>query len=76
MAEETTTFSLEEAFEQLDNMLEALESPEISLEKSFETYEAAMELLKKCDASIDQVEKKVLALNAEGELNEFHPDSE
>ena len=76
MTEEKTTFSLEEAFEQLDGMLEELESPQISLDKSFESYQAAMELLKKCDASIDQVEKKVLALNAEGELDEFQPESE
>ncbi len=74
--EENTTFSLEEAFEQLDQMLEELESPEISLEKSFLAYQAAMELLKKCDSAIDQVEKKVLALNGEGELDEFKPDAE
>lgn len=63
--------NLEEAFERLDEMLEELESPEISLEESFQVYEAGMKLLKQCNDIIDRVEKSVLKLNENGELEEL-----
>lgn len=63
--------SLEEAFEQLEETVAALEQEEISLEESFRIYKEGMELLKKCSQAIDQVEKKVLVLDADGETYEF-----
>jgi exodeoxyribonuclease VII small subunit len=63
--------TLEEAFQALDEMIVALESREITLEESFQKYEQAMELVKACNGKIDQVEKKVLILNENGEANEF-----
>lgn len=62
---------LEETFEELDEMLSVLESPDISLEESFQVYEKGMKLLNQCNAIIDKVEKKVLKLNESGELEEF-----
>lgn len=62
---------LEESFEKLDGMLEELESPDISLEESFRVYQEGMKLLKQCNAIIDRVEKSVLKLNEDGELEEF-----
>lgn len=67
-AEEVT---LEEYFDQLDEILEALESREITLEDSFQTYARGMELLKKCHDKIDLVEKKMQVINEEGELSDF-----
>lgn len=64
-------FKLEEAFQALDDMLEQLESPEISLEESFQVYKEGMTLLARCNASIDQVEKKVLKLAQDGTLEEM-----
>ena len=64
-------FQLEEAFEKLEKTVEALEREDISLEESFRIYQEGMELLKKCNLEIDQVEKKVLVLNEDGESNEF-----
>lgn len=63
--------TLEEAFAQLDEMLLQLESEDISLEDSFKKYEQGMQLLKYCDETIDQVEKKVLLLQENGETDEF-----
>lgn len=63
--------TLEEAFAQLDEMLLQLESEDISLEDSFKTYEQGIKLLKYCDETIDQVEKKVLLLQENGETDEF-----
>ena len=64
-------FQLEEAFEKLEKTVEALEREDISLEESFRIYQEGMELLKKCNLEIDQVEKKVLVLNEDGESHEF-----
>ena len=63
--------SLEESFEKLDEMLNELESPDISLEESFRVYQEGMKLLKQCNETIDRVEKSVLKLNENGELEEF-----
>lgn len=69
--EETKEFKLEEGFEKLDEMLGALESPDISLEDSFQVYEEGMKLLQQCNEIIDKVEKKVLKLNENGTLEEL-----
>lgn len=61
----------EEAFEQLEAVITTLDNPELSLEEAFAAYKDGMELLKHCNASIDAVEKKVKAMNEEGELYEF-----
>ncbi len=64
-------FSLEETFEKLDGMLERLEDREISLEESFSLYQQGMQLLHKCSEAIDTVEKKIMIMNGDGELDEF-----
>lgn len=63
--------SMEEAFEELDTIVERLEGGEASLEESFRIYQKGMELLKYCSEKIDTVEKKMMKLNENGELSEF-----
>lgn len=63
--------SLEAAFAELDVMLEKLADREVSLEESFDVYAEGTKLLKYCNDKLDQVEKKMLVLNEEGELHEF-----
>ncbi len=63
--------SLEEAFAQLDEYISELEKPDNSLEASFRAYEKGMKLVKYCNDAIDKVEKKVLVLGQDGELDEF-----
>lgn len=63
--------SLEEAFGKLDSLISELEKPENSLEASFKAFEEGMQLVKYCNESIDKVEKKVLVLGQDGELDEF-----
>ncbi len=63
--------SLEENFAKLEETLEKLEQDELSLEESFAAYAKGMELLKQCNEEIDKVEKKVLMLSEEGNLEEF-----
>ncbi len=54
--------SIEQTFQELEQMIEKLESSEISLEESFASYEAGMKLVKACGEKIDLVEKQMLVL--------------
>ncbi len=63
--------TLEEMMQEIDAHIQKLESDEISLEDSFHVYEQGMKLLKECNDKIDRVEKKVLALNEDGTLQEM-----
>lgn len=69
--QENQELILEDAFDKLEETVAALEREELSLEESFQIYKNGMELLKKCNEAIDQVEKKVLVLNGNGETDEF-----
>ena len=68
---EERELTLEEAFARLEEITRRLEDEKISLEDSFAQYQKGMQLLKYCNESIDRVEKKVLVLNGEGNLDEF-----
>ena len=63
--------SLEETFEQIEEVISRLETEEITLEQSFWEYNRGMQLLKHCNETIDRVEKKVLRINEDGGLDEF-----
>ena len=63
--------NLEQMFASLEDVIGQLEQDDVSLEKSFELYNRGMMLLKKCDQTIDEVEKKVLILDEEGNTHEF-----
>lgn len=69
MAKATKT--LEETFEELDEIIGQLEKEEVGLDDSFRLYNAGMKLLKSCNASIDKVEKKILTINEKGEEDEL-----
>lgn len=63
--------NLEEMFQNLEDVIRAMEDSDVTLEKSFDLYNRGMELLKKCNRTIDEVEKKVLVLDEDGETHEF-----
>ena len=65
------TPSLEELFDNLQEVVDQLENEDVSLEESFRLYNEGMILLKKCNETIDTVEKKVLGLDENGETHEF-----
>ncbi|MDE7284032.1 MAG: exodeoxyribonuclease VII small subunit [Lachnospiraceae bacterium] len=68
---DTPECSLEEAFEQIEATIARLEDEDITLEDSFRAYQDGMKLLKYCNEKIDRVEKQVLKINEDGELDEF-----
>ena len=63
--------NLEEMFKDLEELIGKMENEEITLEQAFDLYNNGMELLKKCNLSIDEVEKKVLVLDENGETDEL-----
>lgn len=63
--------TVEEAFQELDEMVKKMESNEISLDESFQLYNEGMKLLKYCNDKIDKVEKKMLMIGEDGEAHEF-----
>lgn len=71
MAEQEKQLSLEENFERLDSIIEQLEAEDVSLEEAFTAYSTGMSILKECNEQIDRVEKKVLKLSEQGNLEEL-----
>ena len=71
MAEITEAKTIEEVFQELDNLAVKLEDSETSLEDSFRFYKEGMELLKYFSDKLDTVEKKMLQMDEDGTLREF-----
>lgn len=63
--------SLEDTFKMIEDLIEKLEDPGIAIEDAFKEYESGMKLLKGCNEKLDLIEKKVMAVGADGELHEF-----
>ena len=64
--------SYEEAVEQLDGILERIESGEIGLEDSITAYEQGVGLIKRCREILDRAEQRIEHLDAA----RLGPDSE
>ncbi|MEG1901399.1 MAG: exodeoxyribonuclease VII small subunit [Clostridium sp.] len=58
-----TELSLEEIFDQLEEVIGQLMNGDISLEDSFKYYESGMKMVKHCGEKIDKVEKEIIVLN-------------
>ena len=58
--------TLEKAFEELEVIIEKMNSKEVSLDDSFALYTEGTKLLKYCNEQLDNVEKKMLVLSEEG----------
>ena len=63
--------NLEEMFKDLEELIGKMENEEITLEQTFDLYNNGIKKKKKCNLSIDEVEKKVLVLDENGETDEF-----
>ena len=63
--------TIDQGFDSLEEIIEKMQDTEVSLEDSFALYEQGMKMLKNCNQKIDAVEKKMLKMNEQGELEEF-----
>lgn len=70
-AKEEKKENLEQKFQALEEVIEKLEGEDVTLEQSFDLYNKGMTLLMNCTRMIDEVEKKVLVLDENGETHEF-----
>lgn len=68
MAEEMT---IEQSFEQLEEIIDKMQETDVTLEDSFALYEQGMKMIQECNRRIDEVEKKMLVMNEAGELTEL-----
>ncbi len=57
--------SIETAFEELEEIISAMEDPKTSLEASFKLFNAGMKLVGYCSNSLDKVEKKLIQVGEE-----------
>lgn len=55
--------TLEEAFEKLDEIIEAMEESELPLEKTFEFYKQGLDMVKYCNDKIEKVECDIKKLS-------------
>ena len=63
--------NLEEMFVRLDQVIGTLEGEDVSLEEAFGLYDQGMKLIRRCNQTINEVEKKILVLDENGEKHEF-----
>lgn len=63
--------NLEEMFDRLNQVIGTLEGEDVSLEEAFGLYDQGMKLIRRCNQTINEVEKKILVLDENGEKHEF-----
>ena len=63
--------SIEEKFESLEKLVNKLENEKLSLEESIKLYEDAMKLSKELSIELNEVTKKVMLIQENGEKVEF-----
>lgn len=62
---------LEDLLQEVEELIARMEEEDISLDEAFGAYEQGMKKLQSCNEKIDRIEKKMLVLNEQGELEEF-----
>ena len=58
--------TIEQNFEQLENILKEMQSEEVTLEQSFKLYNQGLKLVKDCNGQIDTIEKKIRIIEGNG----------
>ena len=66
-----TELSLEERLEHIEEIIEKIEAGEMTLDESFELYKIGLEEIKEANNMLDKMEKAILIVNEEGNLEEF-----
>ncbi len=62
---------LEERFSMIEDILEKMEDEDVTLDQSFDLYKQGIEQIKAANADLDRIEKAMLVINEDGELEEF-----
>ena len=62
---------LEERFSMIEDILGKMEDEDVTLDQSFDLYKQGIEQIKTANADLDRIEKAMLVINEDGELEEF-----
>ncbi len=62
---------LEERFSMIEDILSQMEDENVTLDQSFDLYKQGIEQIKAANADLDRIEKAMLVMNEDGELEEF-----
>lgn len=65
--------AIEDAFKQLDEIIEILENKDTSLSEAFSQYEKGIRLVNECNKTLDKVEKDIIVLQ-EGVTDDENTD--
>ena len=63
--------SFEDALQELQTLVDAMEKGDISLEQSLQAFERGVELTKFCQTALFRAEQKVQQLNADGQIEDL-----
>ena len=68
----TDSFNFEQALEDLEELVTAMEEGELSLEESLQAFEKGIKLTRECQTALKKAEQKVQVLiNEDGDTEEF-----
>ena len=68
----TDCFNFEQALENLEELVTAMEEGELSLEESLQAFEKGIKLTRECQSALKKAEQKVQVLiNEDGDTKEF-----
>ena len=68
----TDSFNFEQALENLEELVTAMEEGELSLEESLQAFEKGIKLTRECQSALKKAEQKVqFLINEYGDTKEF-----
>ncbi len=76
MAIETKASEFESSMEQLNQIVESLESGHLDLDSALSQYEKAVSLVRGCQSTLNQAEQRIKILNQQHKLDEFNHDTD
>ena len=69
--ENEKTLTLEERFAHLEQIVARMEDADVSLDEAFELYKKGLDEVKSANEMVQSMEKAMLVLNSDGQLEEF-----
>ena len=69
--ENEKTLTLEERFAHLEQIVARMEDGDVSLDEAFELYKKGLDEVKSANDMVQGMEKAMLVLNSDGQLEEF-----
>lgn len=69
--ENEKTLTLEERFAHLEQIVARMEDADVSLDEAFELYKKGLDEVKSANDMVQSMEKAMLVLNSDGQLEEF-----